>query len=142
MKIFNVGHLANFKDKLIVNLHLSFPVRSISRGNVIGIALTRNESTLDAKTLSSLLKYATFLSHEREPEVSCLHTTTIVLLGIFSLVETISLKIWEKSLSWHAKYSLPVSVRDSETSIAQALYYLSARTERAANGQTLKSSHK
>ena len=39
---FNVGHRANFEDKLIVTLHLLFPVRSISRGIVIGIALTRN----------------------------------------------------------------------------------------------------
>ena len=43
-------------DKLVVNLHLSFPVRSISRGTVIGIALTRNQSRPDVKTLSSLLK--------------------------------------------------------------------------------------
>ena len=53
---FNVGHRANFKDKLIVNLHLLFPVRLISRGIVIGIALTRNQSPFDVKTLSSLRK--------------------------------------------------------------------------------------
>ena len=29
---------------------------------------------------------------------------------LFSLLETISLKIWEKPLSWRAKCSLPVSV--------------------------------
>ena len=39
------------KDKFIVNMHLSFPVRSI----VIVIALTWNQSPLDAKTLSNLL---------------------------------------------------------------------------------------
>ena len=55
MKNANVGHLANFKDKLIVNLHLSFPVRSISHGIGIGIALTWNQPPLDVKTLSSLL---------------------------------------------------------------------------------------
>ena len=37
-------------------MHLSFPVRSISRGTVIGIALTWNQSPLDVKTLSSFLK--------------------------------------------------------------------------------------
>ena len=58
IKNFNVGHPTNFKDKLIVNLHLSFPVRSISRGIVIGIALTGNQSPLDVKTLSSLLKFS------------------------------------------------------------------------------------
>ena len=35
MKTFNVGHRANFKDKLTVNLHLLFPVRLILRGTVI-----------------------------------------------------------------------------------------------------------
>ena len=60
MKNFNIGHRANFKDKLIANLHLSFPVRSISRGTVIAVALTRNQSPLDVKTLSSLLKMVFF----------------------------------------------------------------------------------
>ena len=52
-----------------MSLHLSFPVRSTSRGIVIGIALTQNQSPLDAKTLSSLPKHETFLSHVRPPEV-------------------------------------------------------------------------
>ena len=56
MKIFDVGHRANFKDKLIVNLHPSFLVRSISRDIVVGIALTWNQSPLDVKIPSSLLK--------------------------------------------------------------------------------------
>ena len=47
---------------------------------------------------------------------TCLHTTAFILLSIFSLVETISLKIWERPLSWHAKCSLPISVRCSKTS--------------------------
>ena len=36
-----------------------------------------------------------FLSHGRQPEVRCfpIHTTTILLLSIFSLAETISLRI-------------------------------------------------
>ena len=37
-----------------------------------------------------------------------------MLLRIFSPVETISLKIRERPLSWHAKCSLPVCVRGSE----------------------------
>ena len=41
---------------LIVNLHLSFPLCSISRGNVIGIALTRTQSLLDGKLLRASLK--------------------------------------------------------------------------------------
>lgn len=43
------------------------------------------------------------------PYLTCLHAT-FILLSIFSLVETISLQIWERPLSWHAKCSLPVSV--------------------------------
>ena len=35
----------------------------------------------------------------------------------------ISLKVWDRPLSWHAKRSLPVSVRDSKTSLAKALQY-------------------
>ena len=41
--------------------------------------------------------------------LTCLHTTTVTLLSIFSLVETISSKIWERPLSWQAKCSLPFS---------------------------------
>ena len=45
----------------------------------------------------------------------CLHTTTFVLLSMFSLVETISLKICARLITRHAKCSLPVSVRGSKT---------------------------
>ena len=40
---------------------------------------------------------------------------TLPPLSIFSLVETISLKIWKRPQSWHANCSLPISVRDSKT---------------------------
>ena len=40
---------------------------------------------------------------------------TVILLNLFSLVETISFKIWERPLSWRAKCSLPVAVRGSKT---------------------------
>ena len=52
-----------------------------------------------------------------------LHIATFILLGIFSPVETISLKNWERSLSGHAKYLLPVLIRRSKTLRAWALYY-------------------
>jgi len=42
----------------------------------------------------------------------------LILLSIFSIGETISLKIRERPLSWRAKCSLPVSVRGSKTSLA------------------------
>ena len=62
------------------------------------------------------LKHTTFFGHVRKAEdnyfsLSCLLTTTFILLGIFSLVETISLKIWVGPLSQRAKCPLPVSVR-------------------------------
>ena len=52
-----------------------------------------------------------------------LHIATFILLGIFSPVETISLKNWERSLSGHAKYLLPVLIRRLNTLRAQAFYY-------------------
>ena len=47
--------------------------------------------------------------------LTCFHTTTFTLLSIFSPLEMISIKIWEKPLSWHAKFSLPFAVRVSKT---------------------------
>ena len=61
------------------------------------------------------------LSHGRTPEVyffsffTCLHTTTFIFLSLFALVETTTLKIRERPMSWPAKCSLPVAVRSSKT---------------------------
>ena len=49
--------------------------------------------------------------------LTCLHTTTFISLSIFSLLDTLSLKSWERPLSWRAKYSLPVAVRLSKTRV-------------------------
>ena len=62
---------SKFKEKMIIDLHLSFPVRSISRGIVMRIALTRNQSPFDAKTLSSLLK--SFYDPSYSEVRSCAH---------------------------------------------------------------------
>ena len=73
------------------------------------------------------LKYATLL---RQREVicfyylSCLNATKFISLSIFSLVETSSLKIWERPRSWHAECSVPVSVRGSKASLMCPLVYL------------------
>ena len=40
--------------------------------------------------------------------LTCLHTTTFISLSVFSLLETLILKIWKRLLSWRAKYSLPL----------------------------------
>ena len=82
---------------------------------------------------SKELKHATFFSHERQPELrcfltgsrlysclDCFHNTTFVLLGIFSVAETISLKIWARPVSWPAKCLLLVSFRGSKTSVSLA----------------------
>ena len=52
------------------------------------------------------LKQATFLSHGRQftrselfAYLTSLHATTFILLSIFSLAETISLKIWERLIT-------------------------------------------
>ena len=47
--------------------------------------------------------------------LTCPHTTTFTFLSIFSLLEMSSIKIWETIPSLHAKCSLPVAVRVSET---------------------------
>ena len=46
---------------------------------------------------------------------TCLHTTIFIFLSLFALVETITLKIWERPMCWPAKCSLPVAVRGSKT---------------------------
>ena len=83
---------------------------------------TNNNASSSISNNTRELKHATFLSHGRAPEVYCfpiqficLHTTTFIFLSLFSLVETIRLKIWERPMSWPAKCSLPVAVRGSKT---------------------------
>ena len=49
--------------------------------------------------------------------LSCLHTTTFILLTFFCSLEMICLKICETPLPWHAKCSLPVAVRVSKTRV-------------------------
>ena len=62
------------------------------------------------------LKHATFFEPRTATgsvlfsHLTCLQTTPFILLSFFSLVETISLKIWETPLSWRAKCSLQVAV--------------------------------
>ena len=49
---------------------------------------------------------------------TCLHTAAFILLGVFSLEETISLKMSVRLLSWYEKCLLPLSVGGSKTSLA------------------------
>ena len=66
------------------------------------------------KVLGSLSKrvFETRTSTGSEPFslLTCLHSTTFILLSIFSPLEMISIKIWETALSWDLKRSLPVGV--------------------------------
>ena len=50
--------------------------------------------------------YNTATGSELFSLLTCLHTTTFTLLSIFLPLEMIRIKIWETSLSWHAKCSL------------------------------------
>ena len=72
-------------------------------------SILRMSATIEARaaTGKELCSYST-----------CLHVTTFLLLSIFSFAEEISLRIWDRPLSWHAKCSLPVLVRDSKPSLA------------------------
>ena len=53
---------------------------------------------------------------------TCLQSTTSIFLSLFALVETISLKIWERLMSWPAKCSLPVAVRGSKSLVTVILF--------------------
>ena len=50
--------------------------------------------------------------------LTCLHIKIIILLSIFTLVETVSLKFRKRPLSWHAECAFPVLDRGSKTSLA------------------------
>ena len=53
------------------------------------------------------LKHATFLSHRSVlfSYFTCLQTTTFIFLSLFAVVQMITLKIWERPMSWPAKPS-------------------------------------
>ena len=67
----------------------------------------KQETFLEPRTATGCGRFSSYFT--------CLHTTAFILLRIFSLVETISLKIWERPLR-NAKCSLPISIRYSKTS--------------------------
>ena len=68
--------------------------------------------------LSNILEPQMATGSELVSYIIYLHITEFILLSIFSLVEAISLKIWERSLSWHARCSVPVSIHGSKMSCA------------------------
>ena len=53
------------------------------------------------------------------------HCHIYIIKYIILLAETICSETWGRPLSWCAKSSLPVSVRDPKTSHAEALYCIS-----------------
>ena len=71
-----------------------------------------------ARVFDSLSTRRASIGSELFSSLVCLHTTIFILLSIFSIGETISLKMRERPLSWRAKCSLPVSVRGSKISLA------------------------
>ena len=89
---------------------------------------------MERRELTGSFKHATILRHERQPEMTFfsfltrLRSTTFILLRMFSKAVTTDLEIWEGLLSWHAQCSIPVSVRGSKTSLAQAFYCFKSAT--------------
>ena len=85
--------------------------------------MIQSDSTLDHCRVKRALQFqvapAIFIIKENKVfmmiKETCLHTDTFIMLNIFSLEETIGLKIWEKQLLGYAKYLLPVPVRGSKT---------------------------
>ena len=59
--------------------------------------------------------------------LTCLDTTRFILLNIFSLLETLSLKILERPLCWHTKFSLTVAVRAQKHSLLKLSNVLTRR---------------
>ena len=95
------------------------------------------------------LKHATFKGADdnRKWAVFLLNTSSLYLIYIvkyLKLVETISLKIYERPLPWHAKCSLPVLVRGLKTLPAQALYnkFIDYGSSRLTNNVTIKLLHR
>ena len=67
------------------------------------------------------------------PYSTCLHSTAFILSSLFSLVETINWKIWEKPLSWrtYAHFrSLPV---DEKMLHAEVPYYCQSKAQRISH---------
>lgn len=74
------------------------------------------------------LRRARFMSNEGQPQVSCFLIQLAFtlqyhscMLSNFSPVETISLKIRERPLSWHAKHLLPVFACGSKTRVSSLI---------------------
>ena len=57
-----------------------------------------------------------------------LRDTTFILSSISPVVETVSLEIWKRPLSWHAKCSLKISVRGSKTLLALIKLFTNSTT--------------
>lgn len=100
----------NMVSKQVKNEATSLPV--VVRGsteNVACLSFLRSFSTCVFET-------RTATGSDLFSPSTCLHTTTITLLSIISPLEmiSISIKIWEPPLSWHAKWSLPVAARVSK----------------------------
>ena len=69
---------------------------------------------LPSRRVIRVFNRKTFLSDGRQPEVIwffLFNMSSFKLLSVFSLVETITLKILDRRMSWHAKCSLPIVAR-------------------------------
>lgn len=55
-------------------------------------------------------------------DLTFIHTTTFIMLSIFSQAATVSLKTWKRPLSWHVKFSLSVSICGSNIRVRVSLH--------------------
>lgn len=55
-------------------------------------------------------------------DLTFIHTTTFIMLSIFSQAATVSLKLGERPLSWHVKFSLSFSICNSNIRVRVSLH--------------------
>ena len=82
-------------------------------------ALPSSRSLLKGNLSTRVFETRTATGSELFSLLTCLYTTTVTSPSIFSLLETISIKLLGTPLSWNAKCSLPVGVRVSKTRVVK-----------------------
>lgn len=137
LSIFRLTALAWFGTNQVRFGHHALSDWQIGGTFILNLGITTNLGPKPKLEISTLLGYGLPVSHSWEPEIilnssstasgsrrfstlTCLLTTTFISFSIFSLLETISLKMWERPRPWHVKCPLPVSFCCSKTSLAEA----------------------
>ena len=119
IRIFNITH-SNFETVLK-------PIIYERSGPLLGVKLNRVFRSRIPPLLGSLSTRVfgtrTVTGSELISLLTCPHTTTFILLSIFStFIEISSVKIWDTIRSWNGKCSLPVAVRVSKARLLKLPY--------------------